>query len=37
MIIYYVHIYIYIYRTAPHGVVIFALNMVKHTGIYSVL
>ena len=30
-------IYIYISRTAPHGVAIFALNMVKHTGIYSVL
>ena len=25
------------FRTAPHGGVIFALKMVKNTGIYSVL
>ena len=30
-------IYPYFIRTAPHGGVIFALKMVKHTGIYSVL
>ena len=27
----------YVYRTAPHGGVIFALQIVKNTGIYSVL
>ena len=27
----------YITRTAPHGGVIFALEMVKNTGIYSVM